>query len=316
MSKPYEIVGLGGTFDHFHAGHRLFLQFAGRYGKHLHVGITHPKLTQGKSFAETIEPFAVRKLSVETFCRQQKISAATSQLTDIYGPTLEKSKIEALIVTAETLPGARAINDLRHKLGLSELPIQMCPFFLDENNQPLHADSIRAGKVSREGIVYANIFAQDFIFNQTQREYFSHEQGQKVEAPHSGNQHLVCVVGDSSLERFIKNNWSYHLGIFDRKRQRQVIDSPIIDQLTSHNTVENPAGQITVQLIKALRSYLQQPTSPFHLTVNGEEDLATVALMLLLPLGSFIYYGQPGNGLIEVLVTEKLKNQVYQVLKD
>ena len=75
---------------------------------------------------------------------------------------------------------------------------------------------------------------------------------------------------------------------------------------------KNPAGVITTQLVEAL----QQATSKNLkiLAVDGEEDLAAVALVLLLPLESHIYYGQPDIGIVEVVITEQLKQDFYKAL--
>jgi uncharacterized protein (UPF0218 family) len=53
-----------------------------------------------------------------------------------------------------------------------------------------------------------------------------------------------------------------------------------------------------------------------HLFIQGEEDLAAVALSLVLPLGSCIYYGQPQKGMVELVVTEKIKQSFFDLLKD
>jgi uncharacterized protein (UPF0218 family) len=45
--------------------------------------------------------------------------------------------------------------------------------------------------------------------------------------------------------------------------------------------------------------------------IRGEEDLVTAVLLLLLPLQSLIYYGQPGEGMVEVVVSEELKEKIF-----
>ena len=69
MAKRYKTVGLGGTFDHFHDGHRHFLKYAASLSLRLHIGITHPKLTLHKSHAHLIESWEKRAQSVKKFCQ-------------------------------------------------------------------------------------------------------------------------------------------------------------------------------------------------------------------------------------------------------
>lgn len=314
MRKLYEIVGLGGTFDHFHIGHEHFIKFASQFGNHLHIGITHPKLTQNKPFVETIEPYKTRKYYVEKYCKKQQISAAISQLEDIYGPTiLEKSKIKALVVTETTVAGAEKINQTRKAMSLQPLPVHVCSMLRDETGQIISSERIRAGEINRKGEVYQQVFQKDLILTQNQRQFFSQPQGEIVDLPDLDNPTPTCVVGDSSLKKFIENSWHYDLGVYDKKQQRQSVSSAIIDSLNPNLTVNNPPGQISTHLAENLQKTLEKKLK--HIFVQGEEDLAAVVLALILPLGSAIYYGQPDNGLVKITVSEEIKNDFLKVLR-
>ena len=308
MRKLYEIVGLGGTFDRFHVGHEHFIKFASQFGKHLHIGITNFKLNQNKPYPQLIEPYETRKRAVEKFCRAQQISVSITQLEDIYGPTLdEKSKIRALVVTQDTVRGAEKINQARLAMDLRQLPVQVCPLLKDHTGKIISSERIRAGEINRAGEVYQQVFSQDLILTDDQRQFFSQPQGKIVDQPHFDGATVIGVVGDHSLEKFIQHRWRDDLAVYDLKEQRQQLNSAILTNLNPDTTVKNPAGSINLKLIQALSKHQL-------IFVNGEEDLAAVALMLLLPLGSKIYYGQPNQGLIEMVVTEKSKDQFFQVL--
>ncbi|MFH1584576.1 MAG: DUF359 domain-containing protein, partial [Patescibacteria group bacterium] len=85
-----------------------------------------------------------------------------------------------------------------------------------------------------------------------------------------------------------------------------------IDALKPDITAVNEAGTLSLSLASALKQALK--TGAKHVFVEGEEDLAAVALMLLLPLGANIYYGQPGKGIVELLVTEIAKESFSRAL--
>ncbi len=314
MRKLYGIVGLGGTFDHFHAGHEHFIKFAYEFGRHLHIGITHPKLAQHKTYPELIELYETRRRAVEKFCITNQISAATSQLVDVYGPTVSKdSKIRGLVVTEDTVSGAEKINQTRQAMGLSKLPVHVCPLLSDKEGKGIiNAERIRAGEINRSGEVYTTVFSKNITLNQTQRDFFTNPQGEIVKEPQHEEKSIICVVGDTSLETFIENNWGYDLGIYDKRQQRQVVKSKVITSIKPNLIIDNIAGDISPQLVKSLKEALNNNAK--HLFVEGEEDLAAVALALLLPLDSTIYYGQPNQGLVMMKITEKLKNKIYQVL--
>ncbi|MBU0576261.1 pantetheine-phosphate adenylyltransferase, partial [Patescibacteria group bacterium] len=315
MRKLYKIVGLGGTFDHFHIGHEHFIKFANQFSQQLHIGITHTQLTQAKPFAELIQPYKTRKYHVEKFCKSQQVSVAISQLNDVYGPAIsETSKIQALVVTEETIRGADKINEARKAIKLHQLPVHICPMLRDETGKIISSERIRAGEINGKGAVYRQLFKDDLTLNELQHNFFSQPQGEIINQPNLQHSSLVCVVGDASLKKFIQNNWHYNLGVYDRKQQRQHVEPPAINSISSDLDISNPAGQISNLLVQSLETAIKQQLK--HLFVEGEEDLAAVALVLLLPLGSKIYYGQPDQGLIEMIVTEEKKDQFYQILNN
>lgn len=51
------------------------------------------------------------------------------------------------------------------------------------------------------------------------------------------------------------------------------------------------------------------------LLVDGEEDLLALPAIVHAPIGGVVYYGQPQQGLVEVMVTEEKKREVLALLK-
>jgi uncharacterized protein (UPF0218 family) len=43
--------------------------------------------------------------------------------------------------------------------------------------------------------------------------------------------------------------------------------------------------------------------------------LAVIPAVLLSPLGSYVYYGQPDQGLVEILVTPEIKQNLLKKLQ-
>lgn len=308
--KKYKKIALGGTFDHFHKGHQYFLLAAGELADSLLIGVTTEKLQSKKNFPELIESYDHRAGAVKAFTKNLFLNTEIVPLNNQYGPTLEGSTVEAILVTSDTEHGAHAINSKRKEIGLPELPIHITALEKDTLGGVISSARIRAGEINRMGEVYASIFDHDVTISPPQRQHFTHPQGELVQHPSAATR--IYVVGDYSLSTFRKNSWQYDLGIIDHKIQRKAYDPPIISPEEIDVTVNNPAGMITTQLIEALQ--LTMKTGYKHLVVEGEEDLAAVALALLSPLNSHIYYGQPNQGMVEIVVTESLKEQVKQVL--
>lgn len=325
MGKIYACAGLGGTFDHFHAGHRQFIEFAARTARHLVIGITDEKMIKSKLFSNSIELLNKRVKNVTKFLNSLHLSFETVILHDLYGITLEDKRITSLVATNETLSSCEKINEARAKLRLSNLPIELCPMVLDHGGEELHSDRIRAGLVNREGLVYQKLWEKSIAINDQQRQFFAKEQGKIVEQPMAENKRNevdkrlaspTIVVGDATLTKFSQNHWTFDVAVFDRQIQRQKFNSPIpIDEKIV--IIENPAGRITPQLGQSLFSLIQDQSNwlrPKYLEINGEEDLATVVAVLSAPLSSYVYYGQPNRGLVEILVNEQIKEKFAKAL--
>jgi len=100
--------------------------------------------------------------------------------------------------------------------------------------------------------------------------------------------------------------------VIDYLINREGYFPPVISPKEVNLQVKNPAGEISTQLTAALKIALEQKF--LHVEVIGEEDLAAVALVLLAPLESRIYYGQPEKGLVKIVVTEELKVRIQKIL--
>jgi phosphopantetheine adenylyltransferase/uncharacterized protein (UPF0218 family) len=310
-AKIYHSLGLGGTFDHFHLGHEIFLKFAGQLAEVIFIGVTDEKMIQDKSFAAAIQPFSDRKNAVIQFCHQQQIKCRVSRLADPYGPTLENASVEALAVTVDTARGGQKINLLREKLKLRPLPIHVCNLVKDVSGEVISSSRIRAGLINRSGLNYQQIFHQDLILSDQQKAFFSQRQGELVDSPEQSSR-FNAVVGDRSLKFFLDHHWPVNLGVYDLKEKRTDNKDLAVMIKRPDLTAVSPQGKISVQLIKVLLQAIAQRQK--YILVQGEDDLAAVALMLLLPLAAHIYYGQSDQGMVEMAVTEHKKNQFYQVL--
>lgn len=314
----YNTVGLGGTFDHFHNGHKSFIKYAASFSRELTIGVTNKHMTLSKEFNNTIEPAIVRSKAVRNFCNQEKINAKIIELNDTAGPTIEKKTVQAIACTTDTVSGAEKINEIRSKMGFRALPIHVHELIMDEEKIGyVNSSRIRAGEIDREGRVFATILNQDINLNEDHRTYFAKPQGKLISSPNIPT-YFTCVVGDSTLEQFNLKKWKYDLGIFDGKNKRMPFNSEILDNLKIDQKVSSLPGTISEELGTVLKKWVENVDNENfrHIFVQGEEDLAAVALVLLLPLGSSIYYGQPNEGIVEMIVTEGLKHNIFEVLNN
>ncbi len=312
-AKLYQSIGLGGTFDHLHLGHETFIKFASQFANFLLIGVTDDKMVMKKVYPQSIQPFEVRKNAVINFCHQNQIKCKVTKLTDPYGPTLDDQSVQAIAVTNDTVLGAKKINELRQKLNLKPLTIHVCSLVKDEYGEIITSSRIRAGLINRQGFRYDQIFNTPIVISDQQKKFFSQLQGNIV-ATNEAESFFNAVVGDRSLKLFLDQNWPVQIGVYDLKEKRTA--NPDLSRLITQPDfmVTNTQGEISLDLVKALKQALIQPKK--FVLINGEDDLAAVALILILPLEAAIYYGQPNQGMVEMIVTEHKKNQFFEILSN
>jgi cytidyltransferase-like protein len=122
----YNIVSLGGTFDHLHNGHRKLLTLAlSVCNSRIVIGVTSDAMLSKKKNAEKIIKFENRKNCVIEFINIVKptLKSQIVELSDPYGPTITDPDIEAIIVSSETIPGALKINEIRLSKNMKALDI-------------------------------------------------------------------------------------------------------------------------------------------------------------------------------------------------
>ena len=146
MTK-FNSVGLGGTFDHFHEGHALFLDISCYYSNQIHVGLISDKYLDRnpKKLRKKIFEYSKRALSVATHIEYRK-----KFLTIVEIDSLDKdvkyaseSDLEALIVSQETYSGALKINSIRSSLKKDPLTIILIPFVVSGERKKISSTQIR-----------------------------------------------------------------------------------------------------------------------------------------------------------------------------
>ncbi len=306
-----EQTALGGTFDHFHAGHRHFLRTAALVGRPLCIGVTRPELITHKKYQGSMQPYVERAAAVRDFCTNEGIAHSIVELRDVCGPVCSDPTITHLAYTSDSKQGAHMVAEKRIKCGLPELTLVEVPLVTGIAGVTIASEAIRAGKISRTGAVYAEALKNTVIVSPQIREKLHKPLGPIIELPHESDG-LKILIGDSTVARFHIEKWRYDTAFIDFMTQRSPLFPRVVDRTDCTAVCVNPPHCITNELSQAVHNSLTLCTR--YTLVIGEEDLAAVAVALFAPLGATMYYGQPKSGLIECTITESIKDELYTLL--
>ena len=310
----YHLAAVGGTFDHFHAGHHQLLRTAASVATKLVIGITHPSLTQTKTDAQLIEAYNSRHAAVADWINDQHLTATTQlvELTDPFGPTLTNPQIDALVVSEMTQAGAVSLNQARTKQGLPPLPVTVASMVLDQAGDYISSTNIRRGLITRNGWLYRDLFNQDIVFSADQLELLKEPQGSFFNPQALAQASSVHLVGDMVTQYFLDHKLPFHTAIIDGKTKRQPIQLSITPQ---HQIADvNKAGTINAKVAKQLINLITSSSSQTIIQINGEEDLLAFVSCLNSPLNSLVIYGQPDVGLVMIHLTEAHKLRLGRII--
>ncbi|KAA1124585.1 hypothetical protein PGTUg99_019057 [Puccinia graminis f. sp. tritici] len=116
---------------------------------------TDDELLKNKKHASQLEPIEVRQEAVRGFVERvgpSDLRTETPRLQDVYGPTATDPTIDGLLVSQETLAGAKAIDAIRSQNGLKSLRTYVIDLIsnqltlaqLDQLNLKISSTQIRA----------------------------------------------------------------------------------------------------------------------------------------------------------------------------
>lgn len=310
----YRKAAVGGTFDHFHAGHQQLIKTALQAADQIAIGITNQALTTDKPLSHLIESYQQRQKNVSDFIHQEKtvIKVDLVELTDPFGPTLTDPAIDALVVSEMTAGGARLVNQERQKIKLPPLPIVITPMISDEEGGHISSTEIRNGQISRHGRVFKKLFEQDIIFTSKQLNLLKLPQGITVTQPEKIKANRIFLIGDVVTKYFIDHNLTFTFAITDGKSRKQPVDFylPNVHKISMYNKPGTINSQLAQKLITAFSN--DNPGTIYQ--VDGEEDLLTFIPCLTESLETVVIYGQPEGGIVMITLTETKKLQLARYI--
>ncbi len=127
----------------------------------------------------------------------------------------------------------------------------------------------------------------------------------------------VVAVGDVVSYDCERAGRAPDAAVIDGRTKRTAVDPDIESALAaparSRLEAINPAGAITRSLLHTLAEAIGRD-EPVQVVVEGEEDLATLPAILLVPNGAHVLYGQPDEGVVRVTVDEPVRERARELM--
>ncbi|MFW9877374.1 MAG: pantetheine-phosphate adenylyltransferase [Candidatus Thorarchaeota archaeon] len=140
-------VGLGGTFDHLHEGHKFLLKTALSVSEFIEIGLTTQNLLENKQFTSKLEDYTTREKKIKEFISSftsiNRINIVEIKDWDDMNKYAQDPEYEGLIVSQETYENALKLNNNREEMGLNPLILIVIPIIKDNNKKKISSTSIR-----------------------------------------------------------------------------------------------------------------------------------------------------------------------------
>jgi pantetheine-phosphate adenylyltransferase len=125
----------------------MLLEKAFQVGEQVLIGVTSDEFGGQKG---EIEPCNIRMNNLNALLEGHS-NFIIARLEEHYGPTVEDESIEAIVVSPETEPTAREINQIRREKGMKPLDIVQIGMVLAEDGKPISSTRIRMGEINPDG---------------------------------------------------------------------------------------------------------------------------------------------------------------------
>ena len=139
-------IGMGGTFDHLHEGHKYLISTALSVSKNIVIGLTSQSLLKKKNHFSKMQSYDEREKAIISYVSESSDISRIEivKLEDPYGPPIHERDYEGIIVSQETYQNALTINKLRESKGFKPMVIIVIPILKDSNNEKISSTAIRA----------------------------------------------------------------------------------------------------------------------------------------------------------------------------
>ena len=142
-------VGIGGTFNVLHKGHRRLLDTAIAFGGDLSVGLMSDDYCRKNK--ALVLPYEQRERALREHLGGRTERFIIVPLDEREGTAPKEPGLDVLVVSEETQSLGPRINDMRIRNGLAPARIVVVPYVLAEDYRPISSTRILSGEIDPEG---------------------------------------------------------------------------------------------------------------------------------------------------------------------
>lgn len=142
-------VGVGGTFNSLHKGHRALLDKAFEVGDEIFIGITSEVYVLGRK--PFLRPTKERLAQLDEYLAGKGKPYHLIVIEDAWSNAAQMPEMDTMVVSPESAENAEHINKLRSMKGLVPLTIITIPYVLAQDYCPISSTRILKGEIDKEG---------------------------------------------------------------------------------------------------------------------------------------------------------------------
>ncbi len=313
----YHSVFVAGTFDGLHAGHNAILAASCEAGDSVTIGLTSDVFIRNfKKNASAIASFAQRRKHLEQWLRAHGYGekALIIPIDDPYEPAASITDLEVLVVTPDNKSRGEEINRIRKEKNLMPLGLLVVPLVAAEDKKSISSTRVRDGEVDTAGRLILPDSLRQELAQPLGTILIGDAIGSSIEAHRQG---IIVTCGDITTKTLLTAGVTPSLSIVDFQVGRSPfpeLDGRFAALNIFRVSVASGPGFIAKEAVEVIKKWASHPEEKIVLAVSGEEDLLALAAIAYGPTGAVVYYGQPGKGLVEVVINEAIVQKAAQLL--
>lgn len=312
----YHRVFVAGTFDRLHTGHDAILTAAFNAGEEVTVGLTSDLFVKNFKKNVRIAPFEQRRKSLEQWLSAHGYGKTLIiPIDDPYEPAASLTDLDVVVVTPENKSRGEEINRIRKQNGLAPLGLLVVALVPAEDSKPVSSTRVRWGEIDRTGRLVMPDNLRPELRTPMGQVLIGDAIGSSIEAHRRG---IIVTVGDITTKTLLTAGVTPFLSIVDFRVERKPyreLDGRFAALNIFRVNVQSGPGFIAQEAISVIQKWATHPHNTMVVVVDGEEDLLALPAIAYAPIGTVVYYGQPGQGAVEVLVTEDKHRQAIALLE-